>query len=247
MTDGTAKPPPRTPPPADTLIVAPSLLASDFTRMGEQIRQVQSAGVRWLHLDVMDGHFVPNLSMGPPIAASVRKAFGDVFLDAHLMVTDPTFFAEPFANAGCDLVNFQIETTDKPIDIARRIRGCGVRVGVTLNPDTPAEAIWPLLDRPVNDGGVDLVLVMSVFPGFGGQAFLDRVLPKCEAIRKRLAAGQYLQIDGGIDIQTIGRSRAAGCNVFVAGTAVFGRPDPAAAVRELLAAAISPPVNARGA
>ncbi|MCG3178926.1 MAG: Ribulose-phosphate 3-epimerase [Phycisphaerae bacterium] len=222
-------------PSADGVVIAPSLLACDFLRMGEQLAAIEGAGVRWLHLDVMDGHFVENLSMGPPVAESVRKGWIHV-LDAHLMVTDPLKYAPAFAAAGCDLVNFQIEAVARPLEAAARIRQLGLRVGVTLNPDTPADAIAPLLEVAPADGGVDLVLVMSVFPGFGGQRFMESVLPKCEQIRRRLGPGQYLEIDGGIDERTAPRAVSAGANVLVAGSSIFGRPDPAAAVRAISSA-----------
>ena len=179
-----------------------------------------------LHLDVMDGHFVPNISFGVPVIQSLRK-HTTLFLDAHLMIAEPGRYAEPFVAAGCDHITFHIETTNEPKALVERIRALGVSVGVSLNPTTPVSAIEPILDV------VDMVLVMSVWPGFSGQKFIHEVLAKVTELRGRLADHQRLEIDGGIDSSTIGLAAAAGADTFVAGTAVFGAPEPPAAMREL--------------
>jgi ribulose-phosphate 3-epimerase len=212
--------------------IAPSLLAADFARLEQQVAIVESAGAEVLHLDVMDGHFVPNISFGVPVIASLRKCT-KMFLDAHLMISDPKRYAEPFVKAGCDHITFHAETVEKPQDLIEHIRGLGASVGVSLNPTTPAAEIESILDA------VDMVLVMSVWPGFGGQSFISDVLPKVAQLRERVAEHQRLQIDGGIDAATIGPAAAAGADTFVAGTAVFGKPDPAAAMLELHRLAVS--------
>ena len=203
--------------------VAPSLLSADFGRVGEQLRQIEAAGVEVLHLDVMDGHFVPNISIGVPVVASLRSQT-DLIFDTHLMITDPIQYAEPFAKAGADLITFHIEVVDDPKAVVDHIRALGVGVGVSLNPGTDVDAILPI----VSD--VDLVLVMSVWPGFGGQAFIEDVLPKVRAIRERLRPEQRLEIDGGIGPKTVGLAVAAGADMLVAGSAVFGQPDIGQAV-----------------
>ncbi len=223
--------------------MAPSLLAADFARLEEQVAAVESAGATMLHLDVMDGHFVPNISFGVPVIASLRKCT-KLFLDGHLMITEPKRYAEAFVKAGCDHITFHIEATepraewnpdlsgaradtDSPQSVVEHIRGLGVSVGVCLNPSTPVSAIEPIL------GLVDMVLVMSVWPGFGGQTFMKEVLPKVTELRQRLAGHQRLQIDGGIDPHTIGEAAAAGADTLVAGSAIFGTPDPPAAMKRL--------------
>jgi len=210
-------------------------LAADFARLGEQIAIIESAGAEVLHLDVMDGHFVPNISFGVPVIASLRNRTR-MFLDAHLMITEPRRYAESFVKAGCDLITFHCETVADPLDVIDHIRDLGVSVGVSLNPTTEVSKIEPILSA------VDLVLVMSVWPGFGGQKFISDVLPKVTKLRDRLADHQRLQIDGGIDVTTIASAAHAGADTFVAGTAVFGQPDPAAAMGELhlLATAAAP-------
>ncbi|MGD2108216.1 MAG: ribulose-phosphate 3-epimerase [Phycisphaerae bacterium] len=206
--------------------IAPSVLAADFGRLAEQVGAVESAGVEVLHLDVMDGHFVPNISFGVPVVKSLRKRT-KLFLDAHLMITEPKRYAEAFVTAGSDLITFHIEAIDDPPALVDHIRGLGVAVGVSLNPTTPASSIESIV------GAVDLVLVMSVWPGFGGQKFIADVVPKVTEIRSMLGVHQRLQIDGGIDPTTIGAAAAAGADTFVAGTAVFRQPDPAEAMRKL--------------
>ena len=206
--------------------MAPSLLAADFARLADHVRQVEVAGAEILHLDVMDGHFVPNISFGVPVIEKLRPASG-LFFDAHLMITDPLKYAEPFAKAGSDLLNFHIEVTDAPMKVVEHIRSLGVRVGVTLNPGTDASAIWPVIEA------VDLVLVMSVWPGFGGQEFIPSALDKLRAIRPRLRPDQRLEVDGGIGPTTVPDAVAAGADTLVAGTAVFDQDDPGKAMRDL--------------
>lgn len=207
--------------------IAPSLLAADFARLVDDVRRVEQAGIEMLHLDIMDGHFVPNLSFGVPVVEKLRLVT-DLFFDAHLMVTDPAKYAEPFVKAGADLVTFHIEVAPQPARLIERIRALGARVGVTLNPGTEAAALEPALAE------VDLVLVMSVWPGFGGQKFIESSVDKLEAIRPRLRPDQRLEIDGGIGPDTVAKSVRGGADTLVAGSAVFGQPEPAEAIRHLL-------------
>lgn len=218
--------------------MAPSLLSADFSRLEQEVAAIETAGATVLHLDVMDGHFAPNLSFGIPVIASLRKCSKMCF-DAHLMICEPERYAEAFVKAGCDHITFHIESITEPrasadsdVGGAQRviesIRGLGASVGVSLNPGTPAGAIEAILDS------VDMVLVMSVRPGFSGQTFIHDVLPKVSELRPRLAEHQRLQIDGGIDENTIGIAAEAGADTFVAGSAIFGKPDPPAAMTRLL-------------
>lgn len=210
--------------------LSPSLLAADFARLADEVACIEAGGAEILHLDIMDGHFVPNLSFGVPVVEKLRPR-SKLFFDTHLMITDPGRYAEAFVKAGSDHLTFHIEVTDRPQAAAETIRALGATVGITLNPGTDASAITEVLPD------VDMVLVMSVWPGFGGQKFIEASLDKLQAIRPLLRTDQRLEIDGGVGVDTIGRCAAAGADTFVAGSAVFGRPDPVAAMRDLLEAA----------
>ncbi|MCC6426601.1 MAG: ribulose-phosphate 3-epimerase [Phycisphaerales bacterium] len=201
-------------------LIAPSILSADFARLGEDAGHILSVGADLLHLDVMDGHFAPNLTMGPALCGCVRNALPDAFLDVHLMVRDPGMFVEPFATSGANHMTFHAEVLipDHCIDLAATVRQLGMTAGLAINPQTPIEPLAGLLPH------FDMILVMSVQPGFSGQAFMPEVLCKTRAVRALLRPNQRLEMDGGITPTNIAGVRDAGCDVIVAATAIFGQP-----------------------
>lgn len=207
-------------------VIAPSILSGDFARLADEAAALEREGADWLHVDVMDGHFVPNLTLGPPVVASLRKATG-LFLDCHLMVEDPETWGPQFVAAGADGVTFHIEAAKDARALARRLRESGVKAGVAIKPGSVPDAALELADE------LDLILVMTVEPGFGGQSFMADQLAKIERVAREAPDTVAIQVDGGLDPETTPRAARAGANVIVAGSAIFKAPDRAARIKAL--------------
>jgi ribulose-phosphate 3-epimerase len=217
---------------SETILMAPSILSADFTRLGDAVTVVETAGADWIHVDVMDGHFVPNLTIGPPVVRALKRITG-VPLDVHLMIANPDDTVSWYLEAGADLVTIHAESCRDLPAVLGAIRAAGARAGVSIKPKTKVEVLEPIIR------GIDVVLVMSVEPGFGGQAFMPESLGRIERIASMAAtAGSdvLIEVDGGIDERTASLVTAAGARMLVAGNAVFGAADPGAALRAIRAA-----------
>jgi ribulose-phosphate 3-epimerase len=212
------------------MLIAPSLLAADFTRLGHEAARAQRAGADWLHLDIMDGQFVPNISFGPAVVEAVRPHARNLFFDVHLMCGKPEILLEPFVKAGADQIIIHVELGEKVPPLLWKIKSLGKKVGLAINPPTAITEVQPYLDK------IDLLLVMTVNPGFGGQSFIHECLPKIQqaAVWRRDKKLKYrLEVDGGINHQTVAECARAGADTFVAGTALFRQRNMGAAVKKM--------------
>ncbi len=213
--------------------IAPSILSADFTRLGEEVKKVEAGGAEILHIDVMDGHFVPNITIGPPVVKALRKV-SEMKFDVHLMIEKPELYIEEFAKAGADIITVHAEASIHIHRLIQQIKSMGIKAGLALNPATPIEALTYVLQD------LDMVLLMTVNPGFGGQQFIQGVLPKIVALSSiidQVNPKCLIEVDGGINTDTISLVSRAGADIMVAGAAVFTKADPVQAMQELLAAA----------
>jgi len=201
-------------------IIAPSVLASDFGQLSAECKRMIKGGAQWLHMDVMDGHFVPNITLGPPVLACVSKGVPGIFMDCHMMVSHPEKWVDEIADAGGSLYTFHVEATSDPVSIIHSIHARNMKAGVAISPDTPSTAISDEVGELA-----DVLLIMTVYPGRGGQKFIERCLPKVEELRARFP-DKDIEVDGGVGPKTIGACARAGSNVIVAGTAIFGANEP---------------------